>query len=87
MQITLPSRADAQVAVAVRDEILSAPPGNRVVVDASDVSGFSTPIAMVLLAARARSGGLVLRRPSDAVVDGFSTLGLFAEMMTMELEG
>ena len=86
-EILLPARADAEAAIRMRDEILKTPPDRRVTVDASEVSSFSTPVAMVLLAARKRKGGFVLRRPSEDVVDGFSTLGLFAEMMTMELEG
>ncbi|SOH92758.1 STAS domain-containing protein [Monaibacterium marinum] len=86
-EILLPARADAEVAIQTRQDILNAPADERVVIDAAQVTVFSTPLAMVLLSARDRAGGLTLRRPSEEIVDGFSTLGLFAQMMQMEIEG
>lgn len=85
--IALPARADAQAAVQLREDILAAPADAPVRVDAREVTDLSTPMAAVLLSAAKRSGGFVLRRPSDAAVDAFSVLGLFAPFMTMEMEG
>ena len=84
-EILLPETADAQVAITTRAQILGAPEDTRVVIDASAVSVLSTPMVMVLLSAARRTGGLTLQRPSEGLVDGFSTLGLFAEMMKMEM--
>lgn len=85
-EILLPARADAEAAIQTRADILDMPATTRVIIDASAVTSFSTPMAMVLLSAARRTGGLALRRPSEALVEGFSTLGLFAAMMKMELE-
>ena len=85
-QIVLPARADAASAVELRARILDTDPSARIFIDAHEVTSLSTPAAMVLLSARTRPGGLVLRRPSEAMIEAFSTLGLFAQMMTMEMQ-
>ncbi|WP_316013677.1 STAS domain-containing protein [Roseobacter sp. HKCCA0434] len=83
--LELPPRADLAAAEALRDAVLSADPDRPVELDAGHVMQMSAPAAFVILSAARRAGGFVLLRPTECVTQAFSTLGLFAQMMKMEM--
>lgn len=70
------------------DHLRSTPPDAPLVLDAGAVEATATPYLLALAAAareRARAGApAVLANPSAAIVDGFSDLGLFQDLMKME---
>jgi len=69
--------------------LLAAPAGAPMTLDASEVDNVSTPYILAIVAAaraRAEAGSpAVVTSPSPAFVDAFSDLGLFGDLMKMEI--
>ena len=69
--------------------LLAAPAGAPLTLDASEVDNVSTPYVLAIVAAaraRADAGSpAVVTSPSPAFVDAFSDLGLFGDLMKMEI--
>jgi len=83
--IILPIVFEGDVAVGVRDELAPAlARGAAVRLDASRVAQISTPAVQLLLSAArsfdAAGVALTYADPSDALIDAFSDLGLFAHL-------
>lgn len=85
----LPAAARPPEVEALADWLRAAPADGPLVLDASAVESVSTPCVLAIVAAarsRAEAGApAALRSPSPAFVDAFSDLGLFGDLMQMEI--
>jgi anti-anti-sigma regulatory factor len=90
-RISLGPVFDIRAAGPLREALLKAlKRGKPVTVDAAQVERLSTPCIQVLLAAgktaEAGGGRLALAQASDAFIAAFSDLGLFASLMSWQVE-
>jgi anti-anti-sigma regulatory factor len=90
-RITFGPVLDIRTAGPLRDGLQKAlKRGKPVVIDAAQVDRLSTPCIQVLLAAsksaEAGGGRIVLAQASDAFVAAFGDLGLFASLMSWQVE-
>ncbi|SFI11709.1 STAS domain-containing protein [Albimonas pacifica] len=87
--IRLHRRARHDETQELLDWLLAAPAGAPLTLDASEVDNISTPYVLAIVAAaraRAEAGSpAVVTSPSPAFVDAFSDLGLFGDLMKMEI--
>lgn len=74
---------------ALLERLRALPAAAELALDAGAVESLSTPCVLVIAAAarqRAETGRpVVLRSPTAAFVDAFSDLGLFGDLMKMEI--
>lgn len=89
--VELPADLGGPLPAALRELILAETrTGITVRLDAGAVEKVSTPGVQVLLAAAdligRREARLVLAKPSEALVEAFSDLGLFANLMAWNVE-
>ncbi|MDH3659459.1 MAG: STAS domain-containing protein [Alphaproteobacteria bacterium] len=90
-QITLPRVLDIPAASDLRDTVLEMVDSEMTVTLRSDeVEQVTTPGIQVLLAVAAhverKKARLTVAKPSEALVDGFSDLGLFSQLMAWNVE-
>lgn len=90
-RITLPSVLDIPAAADLRDAILETVESEMTVTIQSDaVEQVTTPGIQVLIAVAAyvdrKKAKFTVARPSDVLIDGFSDLGLFPELMAWSVE-
>ncbi len=87
--VRLVAKARVQETEALLAELQALPADAPLEFDASEVENVSTPYILAVVAAargRAAAGGAVsVRSPSAAFVDAFSDLGLFSDLMKMEI--
>ena len=91
LEIKLPSVLDKAVPAVLRDVLLQETrAGTTVRLEAAAVDKVSTPCVQLLLAAAEfvtrRGARFVLAKPSEALVEAFNDLGLFATLMTWNVE-
>lgn len=89
--MTLPPVLDVSAAAALRTCLLEATsPGTTIRIDSGAVDAVSTAGIQMLLAAaeyvRRSEAKLLLAKPTEALVEGFADLGLFAELMAWNVE-
>ena len=90
-RITLPRVLDIPAAVDLREAVLETVEPNMTVAIQSDaVEQVTTPGLQVLMAAAAfverKKARFTVVKPSDAMIDGFSDLGLFSRLMAWNVE-
>jgi len=90
--LTLPPVLDLRAAKPLQEGLRKVlAKGSPVLVDAGAVERLSTPCIQLLIAAVAaatREGiSLTLLHPSDAFIDAFNDLGLFAVLKQWKIEG
>ncbi|MGI9508148.1 MAG: STAS domain-containing protein [Geminicoccaceae bacterium] len=90
-RITLPSILDIPAASDLRDAILeSVEPEMTVAIESGAVEQITTPGIQVLIAVAAyverKKASFKMVKPSDVLIDGFSDLGLFPELMSWSVE-
>ena len=91
LHIKLPADLDHSVPPALRERLLrDTTCGMTVRLECDAVTKVSTPSVQLLLAAAEFISGqgarFVLANPSEALVEAFSDLGLFATLMTWNVE-
>jgi anti-anti-sigma regulatory factor len=90
-QITLPRVLDVPLATSLREFILeNVQPGMNVTIKSDAVEQVTTPGIQVLMAVAAYLGRqkakLTMANPSDPLIDSFSDLGLFSQLMSWNVE-
>ena len=90
-QITLPGVLDIPVAADLKEAVLEmVVAGSNVTIQSDAVEQVTTPGIQVLMATAAyieeQKANLTLIKPSDALVDGFSDLGLFSQLMAWNIK-
>ncbi|MEM7043787.1 MAG: STAS domain-containing protein [Pseudomonadota bacterium] len=90
-QVTLPRVLDIPAAVELRENILEmAESGMTVSLQSDAVEQVTTPGVQVLMAVadyvERKNAKLTVVKPSEPLVDGFSDLGLFAQLMAWNVE-
>ncbi|NJO36412.1 MAG: STAS domain-containing protein [Rhizobiales bacterium] len=90
-QITLPRVLDIPAAAELRDTVLeSVVSGMTVILKSDGVEQVTTPGIQVLMAVAAhvdfQKAKLTVAGPSDALINGFSDLGLFSQLMSWNVE-
>ena len=89
--ITLPRVLDIPAAAELRETVLDmVVSGMTVTLKANDVEQVTTPGVQVLMATAAhidfQKAKLTVASPSDALIDGFSDLGLFSQLMAWNVQ-
>jgi anti-anti-sigma regulatory factor len=89
--VTLPRVLDIPAGTELRDVILdSVKPGIGLTLQSDAVEQVTTPGIQVLLAVaahlEAQEAKLTVVKPTDALIDGFSDLGLFSQLMAWNVE-
>lgn len=84
--ITLPRVLDIPAAAELRETVLDlVVSGMTVTLKSDNVEQLTTPGVQVLMAVAAhvefQKASLTIANPSDALIDGFSDLGLFSQLM------
>lgn len=90
-QITLPRILDIPGSAELRELILeTVKPGINVSLKSDAVEQVTTPGIQVLMAVAAhiesQKANLIVAKPTDALIDGFSDLGLFSQLMAWNVE-
>lgn len=90
-RITLPPILDIPAAADLRETILETVESEMTIVFQADaVEQVTTPGIQMLMAAAAfierKKARLTMAKPSDELIDGFSELGLFPQLMSWNLE-
>lgn len=90
-KITLPRVLDIPAAADLREAVLElAEPEMTITVQSDAVEQVTTPGIQVLMAVAAhverKKARLAVASPSDALIDGFSDLGLFSQLMAWNVE-
>lgn len=90
-QITLPRVLDIPAAAELREAVLEmVVSGMNVTLKSEAVEQITTPGVQVLMAVAAhvdfQKAKLTVVSPSDALIDGFSDLGLFSQLMTWNVQ-
>ena len=90
-QVTLPRVLDIPAAAELRDGVLEmTESGMTVSIRSGGVEQVTTPGIQVLLAvadyAGRKNARFTMVEPSEALIDGFSNLGLFAQLMAWNVE-
>lgn len=90
-QITLPSVLDIPAAADLKETVLEmAVTGMTVTIQSNAVEQVTTPGIQILMATAThieeQKANLTLVEPSDALVDGFSDLGLFSQLMAWNIK-
>lgn len=91
LHIALPQVLDISAAADLKDVVIEmVEPEMVVTIQSADVEQMTTPGVQVLLAVGAyvdrRKAKLTLVKPSEALIDGFSDLGLFSHLMAWNVE-
>lgn len=89
--IALPRVLDISNAADLKDVILDiAEPGSIINLEANGVEQLTTPGVQILLAATSfierKKAKLTMSKPSGALIEGFSDLGLFSHLMAWNIE-
>ncbi len=86
--ITLPPKARGPEIESLLADIRAVPSRTLIVFDGSRVETMSTPLALLMLSTlksrEDQSPPAAVLNPTPAIVDGFSDLGLFKDLMKME---
>ncbi len=90
-QVTLPRVLDIPAGAELRDVVLeSVKPGIGLALQSDTVEQVTTPGIQVLLAIAAhvenQEAKLTVVKPTDALINGFSDLGLFSQLMAWNVE-
>lgn len=90
-RITLPGVLDIPAAADLREKILeTVVPGMNVTIQCESVEQVTTPGLQVLMAVAShvddQKARLTIAAPSDTLIDGFSDLGLFSQLMAWNIE-
>ena len=90
-KVTLPRILDIPAGAELRDVILeSVKPGIGLTLQSDAVEQVTTPGIQVLLAAAAHvatyDAKLTVVKPTEALINGFSDLGLFSQLMAWNVE-
>ncbi len=90
-QVTLPRVLDIPAGTELRDMVLeSVKPGIGLTLQSDTVEQVTTPGIQVLMAVAAhmesQKAKLTVVKPTDALIEGFSDLGLFSQLMSWNVE-
>jgi len=90
-EIALPRILDIPAAADLRETILEkVKPGMAVTIQSDGVEQVTTPGIQALMAVAAylerQKAELTMAKPSDALIDSFSDLGLFSQLMAWNVE-
>ncbi|MEL6963563.1 MAG: STAS domain-containing protein [Pseudomonadota bacterium] len=90
-QVTLPRVLDIPAGTELRDMVLeSVKPGIGLTLQSDTVEQVTTPGIQVLMAVashmESHKAKLTVVKPTDALIEGFSDLGLFSQLMSWNVE-
>lgn len=88
LHLSMPVDGQLRDAEQILDQLMDAPEGGPIVIDAEGVETMSSAMVLVLASAAAsRPEGapkIAIQKPTDAFTEAFKDLGMFKNLMSME---